>query len=77
LDGIGTGLGVGFGRITVGCFRELVGSGKLLGMEVLPLVSNGGWDQPNGLMLLAPSAFFLIGFLIWVIRVFNPEQVEA
>ncbi|CAK2482193.1 hypothetical protein VCRA2130O400_6930001 [Vibrio crassostreae] len=46
-------------------------------MEVLPLVSNGGWYQPNGLMLLAPSAFFLIGFLIWAIRVFKPEQVEA
>ncbi len=57
-------------------FRELLGSGKLFGMEVLPLVSNGGWYQPNGLMLLAPSAFFLIGFLIWAIRVFKPEQVE-
>ncbi|MHC6528174.1 NADH:ubiquinone reductase (Na(+)-transporting) subunit D [Vibrio proteolyticus] len=77
IDGIGNGLGYGFVLITVGFFRELLGSGKLFGMEVLPLVNNGGWYQPNGLMLLAPSAFFLIGFLIWVIRVFKPEQVEA
>ncbi|EGQ9492888.1 NADH:ubiquinone reductase (Na(+)-transporting) subunit D [Vibrio parahaemolyticus] len=77
IDGIGNGLGYGFVLITVGFFRELFGSGKLFGMEVLPLVSNGGWYQSNGLMLLAPSAFFLIGFLIWVIRVFKPEQVEA
>ncbi|HCH6062877.1 TPA: NADH:ubiquinone reductase (Na(+)-transporting) subunit D [Vibrio parahaemolyticus] len=77
IDGIGNGLGYGFVLITVGFFRELFGSGKLFGMEVLPLVSNGGWYQPNGLMLLAPSAFFLIGFLIWVIRVFKPGQVEA
>lgn len=77
IDGIGNGLGYGFVLITVGFFRELFGSGKLFGMEVLPLVSNGGWYQPNGLMLLAPSAFFLIGFLIWIIRVFKPEQVEA
>ncbi|MGR5131368.1 NADH:ubiquinone reductase (Na(+)-transporting) subunit D [Vibrio alfacsensis] len=77
IDGIGNGLGYGFVLITVGFFRELFGSGKLFGMEVLPLVSNGGWYQPNGLMLLAPSAFFLIGFLIWVIRILKPEQVEA
>jgi Na+-transporting NADH:ubiquinone oxidoreductase subunit D len=77
IDGIGNGLGYGFVLITVGFFRELLGSGKLFGMEVLPLVSNGGWYQPNGLMLLAPSAFFLIGFLIWAIRVFKPEQIEA
>ncbi|EDL68679.1 NADH:ubiquinone reductase (Na(+)-transporting) subunit D [Vibrio campbellii] len=77
IDGIGNGLGYGFVLITVGFFRELFGSGKLFGMEVLPLVNNGGWYQPNGLMLLAPSAFFLIGFLIWVIRILKPEQVEA
>ncbi|CAE6910799.1 NADH:ubiquinone reductase (Na(+)-transporting) subunit D [Vibrio alginolyticus] len=77
IDGIGNGLGYGFVLITVGFFRELFGSGKLFGMEILPLVSNGGWYQPNGLMLLAPSAFFLIGFLIWAIRILKPEQVEA
>ncbi|GAL22433.1 NADH:ubiquinone reductase (Na(+)-transporting) subunit D [Vibrio maritimus] len=77
IDGIGNGLGYGFVLITVGFFRELFGSGKLFGLEVLPLVSNGGWYQPNGMMLLAPSAFFLIGFLIWAIRTIRPEQVEA
>ncbi len=78
VDGIGNGLGYGFVLITVGFFRELLGgSGKLFGVEVLPLVSDGGWYQPNGLMLLAPSAFFLIGFMIWAIRIIRPEQVEA
>jgi len=77
IDGIGNGLGYGFVLITVGFFRELLGSGKLFGMEVLPLVKDGGWYQPNGLMLLAPSAFFLIGFMIWAIRTFKPEQLEA
>lgn len=77
LDGIGNGLGYGFVLITVGFFRELLGSGKLFGAQVLPLISEGGWYQPNGIMLLAPSAFFLIGFLIWTIRTLRPEQVEA
>ena len=77
IDGIGNGLGYGFVLITVGFFRELLGSGKLFGMEILPLVSEGGWYQPNGMMLLAPSAFFLIGFMIWVIRILRPDQVEA
>ncbi|GAB3535611.1 NADH:ubiquinone reductase (Na(+)-transporting) subunit D [Photobacterium proteolyticum] len=77
IDGIGNGLGYGFVLITVGFFRELLGSGKLFGVQVLPLISEGGWYQPNGMMLLAPSAFFLIGFMIWAIRIFRPEQVEA
>ncbi|EAS44448.1 NADH:ubiquinone reductase (Na(+)-transporting) subunit D [Photobacterium profundum] len=77
IDGIGNGLGYGFVLITVAFFRELLGSGKLFGVEVLPLVSDGGWYQPNGLMLLAPSAFFLIGFMIWAIRIIRPAQVEA
>lgn len=77
LDGIGNGLGYGFVLLTVGFFRELLGSGKLFGVQVMPLITEGGWYQPNGLMLLAPSAFFLIGFLIWAIRTFRPEQVEA
>nr|WP_237363586.1 NADH:ubiquinone reductase (Na(+)-transporting) subunit D [Vibrio marisflavi] len=77
IDGIANGLGYGFVLLTVGFFRELLGSGKLFGLEILPLTKNGGWYEPNGLMLLAPSAFFLIGFLIWVIRTIKPEQVEA
>ena len=71
LDGIGNGLGYSFILLTVGFFRELFGSGKLFGMEVMPESY-----QNNGLMLLAPSAFFLIGIIIWVIRTFRPEQIE-
>ncbi|WP_087024302.1 NADH:ubiquinone reductase (Na(+)-transporting) subunit D [Thaumasiovibrio subtropicus] len=77
MDGIGNGLGYGFVLITVGFFRELFGAGQLFGMQVLPTVAEGGWYQPNGMMLLAPSAFFLIGFMIWAIRTIRPEQVEA
>ena len=77
LDGIGNGLGYSFILIVVGFFRELLGAGKLLGYSVLPLVSEGGWYQPNGMMLLAPSAFFIIGFVIWVIRAYDKTQVES
>ena len=76
LDGIGNGLGYGFILIVVGFFRELFGSGKLFGVELLKLQSEGGWYEPNGLLLLSPSAFFIIGFAIWIIRTFYPEQVE-
>lgn len=76
MDGIGNGLGYGFILITVGGIRELFGSGSLFGIEILPLTSNGGWYQSNGLLLLPPSAFFIIGGIIWAIRTFKPEQVE-
>ncbi|KEQ13171.1 NADH:ubiquinone reductase (Na(+)-transporting) subunit D [Endozoicomonas numazuensis] len=76
LDGIGNGLGYGAVLLIVAFFRELFGAGNLFGIEILKTVNNGGWYQPNGLMLLAPSAFFLIGLLIWVIRSRKPDQVE-
>ncbi len=76
VDGIGNGLGYAFVLITVGFVRELFGSGKLLGMSVLPLDTAGGWYVPNGLLLLPASAFFLIGILIWILREFKPDQVE-
>jgi Na+-transporting NADH:ubiquinone oxidoreductase subunit D len=76
LDGIGNGIGYAIVLIFVGVFRELFGSGSLLGYQILPLASEGGWYQPNGLMLLAPSAFFLIGFFIWILRTFYKDQVE-
>lgn len=76
LDGLGNGLGFGLVLIVVGSIRELFGSGKLLGFEILPLITDGGWYHPMGLMLLAPSAFFIIGLLIWVIRTWKTAQVE-
>ncbi|HAN30337.1 MAG TPA: NADH:ubiquinone reductase (Na(+)-transporting) subunit D [Myxococcales bacterium] len=76
IDGIGNGLGYGLVLMVVGFFRELFGSGKLFGAVIFPLVSEGGWYTPNGLMVLAPSAFFLIGTFIWILRVFKPEQIE-
>ena len=76
LDGFGNGLGYSFILMAVAFVRELLGSGKLFGMEVLPLVTEGGWYAPNGLLLLPPSAFFLIGLLIWAIRSLQKDQVE-
>lgn len=76
LDGIGNGLGYGLILVAVGFVRELSGSGKLLGYELITLDNAGGWYVANGLMLLPPSAFFLIGLLIWIIRTLKPEQVE-
>ena len=76
LDGIGNGMGYSFVLLVVGFFRELLGAGKLMGYQVFSLTTEGGWYMPNGLFLLAPSAFILIGFLIWIIRTWKPEQVE-
>jgi Na+-transporting NADH:ubiquinone oxidoreductase subunit D len=76
LDGIGNGLGYSVVLIFVAVFRELLGSGSLFGFEILPLVTNGGWYYSNGLLLLPPSAFFIIGLGIWLIRAYDPSQVE-
>lgn len=77
LDGVGNGLGYTFILLAVGFFRELLGSGSVFGITIMQTVNNGGWYVPNGLMLLPPSAFFVIGLLIWALRSFNPEQVES
>ncbi len=74
IDGLGNGLGYSIILLVVGFFRELLGSGKLFGCEI-PYFYD--WYQPNGLMLLAPSAFFIIGLLIWALRTWKPEQVET
>ena len=76
MDGIGNGMGYAVILLIVGFMRELIGSGKFFGISILPLTTDGGWYQSNGLMLLAPSAFFLIAFFIWVLRTVYPEQVE-
>ncbi len=76
LDGIGNGLGYSVMLMVVAFFRELLGAGKLFGYVVFQNLQNGGWYQPNGLMLLPPSAFFVIGFIIWALRTFRHDQVE-
>ena len=77
IDGIGNGLGYSVVLMLVATIREFFGSGSLFGMEVLPLVTNGGWYTPMGIMLLPPSAFFIIGLLIWGLRSWKTDQVEA
>ncbi|GAB2191611.1 NADH:ubiquinone reductase (Na(+)-transporting) subunit D [Sessilibacter sp. MAH2] len=76
LDGIGNGLGYSVLLLTLAFIRELLGSGKLFGVEILSLTTDGGWYVSNGLMLLPPSAFFLIGLIIWGLRSWKPKQAE-
>ncbi len=76
LDGIGNGLGYSVILIGVAVIRELFGAGTLMGLEILPAVKNGGWYVPNGLLLLPPSAFFIIGCFIWVLRTVKTRQRE-
>ncbi len=76
LDGLGNALGYSAILIVVAVCRELFGSGSLLGVQILPLASDGGWYVPNGMMLLPPSAFFIIGLIIWAVRSWKREQVE-
>lgn len=77
VDALGNGLGYSLVLIVIGVCRELFGAGTLLGRQVLPTVDQGGWFEPLSLMLLAPSAFFLLGGLVWAIRSVISEQVEA
>jgi len=76
LDGLGNGLGFSAILLTVGTIRELFGSGSFLDFAVLPLAKDGGWYVANGLLLLPPSAFFLIGLIIWAVRSWKTAQVE-
>ncbi len=76
LDGVGNGLGYSMILMMVATIREFFGAGSLFGIEVLPLVANGGWYQPNGLLLLPPSAFFIIGGFIWILRTVKSRQRE-
>lgn len=77
LDGVGNGLGYSAVLMAIAFIRELFGSGSLFGVTILPLVTNGGWYVPNGLLLLPPSAFFLIGGLVWALRSVRKEQIEV
>jgi Na+-transporting NADH:ubiquinone oxidoreductase subunit D len=76
IDGFANGVGYAIVLMAVAFFRELLGSGSLFGITSLTPVSQGGWYVPNGLMLLAPAAFFLIGCFIWAVRAWKPEQIE-
>ncbi|MEM6390984.1 MAG: NADH:ubiquinone reductase (Na(+)-transporting) subunit D, partial [Pseudomonadota bacterium] len=76
IDGVGNGLGYGLILMLVGFIRELFGSGSLFGVTILETVNNGGWYVPNGMLLLPPSAFFIIGLIIWAFRAWKPAQVE-
>ncbi|NEX18653.1 MAG: NADH:ubiquinone reductase (Na(+)-transporting) subunit D [Halochromatium sp.] len=76
IDALGHGIGYSLILISVAAIRELLGSGSLLGVPILPLIKEGGWYEPNGLMLLAPGAFFIIGLMIWAIRTWKPDQLE-
>ena len=76
LDGFGNALGYSVILIGVALVREPLGAGTLFGVEIIPTVANGGWYEPNGMFLLAPSAFFIIGFFIWAIRAWKTDQVE-
>lgn len=76
LDGVGNGVGYSLVLIVVAFFRELFGSGRLFGFQVFSLVTEGGWYTPNGLMVLSPAAFFIIGLLVWAHRTWKPELQE-
>ena len=76
IDGLGNGLGYSIVLMLVATIREFFGSGSLFGLEIMPLVTNGGWYSPMGMMLLPPSAFFIIGLLIWALRAWKIDQVE-
>ena len=76
MDAIGNGLGYAIVLIFVSVIRELFGNGSLMGYRLLELTRDGGWFEPNAMLMLPPSAFFIIGFMIWVIRSWKPEQRE-
>ena len=76
LDALGNGLGYSIILITVAIVRELLGKGTLMGYTVFPLAQEGGWYYENALVMLAPSAFFIIGILVWAVRTWRPEQNE-
>lgn len=77
LDGLGNGLGYTAVLVVVGTIRELFGAGTLLGVTIWEVAENGGLFVPNQLMLLPPSAFFIIGFMIWALRSWKREQIET
>lgn len=76
IDGLANGIGYALVLLAVALARELLGAGRVFGATLLPLAKDGGWYVPNGLMLLAPSALFLIALMIWLVRTIRPELQE-
>jgi Na+-transporting NADH:ubiquinone oxidoreductase subunit D len=76
LDGLGNGLGYGLALMTIAAIRELFGAGTLFGVTILPSVYDGGWYYPNGMLVLSPGVFVLIGLMVWAIRTWRVEQAE-
>jgi Na+-transporting NADH:ubiquinone oxidoreductase subunit D len=76
LDGLGNGAGYGLVLVAIAFVRELLGSGRLFGHTVLPLATEGGWYVPNGLLVLAPSALFLLALIVWIQRTLQPKLQE-
>ena len=76
IDGLGNGLGYSLLLMITAFLREFLGSGSIFGRQILPLITDGGWYNPNGMMVLPPAAFFIIGLLIWALRVWKTDQVE-
>ncbi len=77
LDGLGNGLGYSLALMTIAAIRELLGAGTLFGVPVLPTIYDGGWYYPNGMLVLSPGVFLLIGLMIWVIRTWRVGQIES
>ena len=75
LDGLGNGLGYSAMLIVVATLRELFGAGTILGHVVLPLAGDGGWYYTNGIMRMAPGGFFILGLMIWLIRIWQTRSV--
>ncbi len=76
LDGIGNGLGYSAILLSVGAVREILGKGEFFGIPLASSVDTGGWFVPVNFMLLPPSAFFVIGLIVWAVRSWKPDQVE-
>jgi len=79
MDAIGNGLGYGAILMIVAFFRELLGSGTLFGIQIIPdswYLANGGVYSNNGMMLLPPMALITVGIIIWVQRTRNTKLIE-
>lgn len=75
-DGIGNGLGYMLVLCIIATIREIFGSGSWFGITLMQTVNNGGWYNPCGLLVMPPSAFFLVGLLIWLVKVYRKDLID-